>query len=90
MAIGAWGGAGPRADTTELKRWVHEELSLEAGTMVTVSELTSTEPGCPPLETVISVFPDGQDSFLVKVAKPIVEVERIDLVAALAWGGDHL
>ncbi len=37
---------------------------------VMVSDLTCTEPGCPPMETVFSVSPEGQPSFLVKLASP--------------------
>jgi hypothetical protein len=70
------------------QQWVGEELDLPEDTTVVVSELTCTEPGCPPLETVVSVFPEGMDSLLVKMAKPVADVGRADLVAALA-GGEH-
>ena len=54
-----------------------------------VSELECTEPGCPPVETAVTVFAPGQEPFLVKVAKPVADIERFDLLAALAFGGDH-
>jgi hypothetical protein len=61
-----WGPKAERSDTRVLKQWVREELDLPEDTTVVVSELTCTEPGCPPLETVVSVFPEGMDSLLVK------------------------
>lgn len=56
---------------------------------MTVSELECTEIGCPPIETVVTVYAPGQDPFSIKVPKPIAEMERFDLLAALAFGGDH-
>ncbi len=88
MKGNAWGPKAQRADTTALKRWVREEMDLPADTTVMVSELTCTEPGCPPLETVVSVFPEGRQPVLIKVAKPVAEVDRAALAAALA-GGEH-
>lgn len=88
MNRSGWEKRSVRADTTGLKDWARQELGLADDTTVMVSELACTEPGCPPSETVVSVFPDGQASFLVKVAKPMAEVQRADLAAALA-GEDH-
>ena len=39
-----------------LKRWVASALELPESTSVLVTELACSEPGCPPLETVIAVL----------------------------------
>lgn len=81
------GGAAP---TGPLKAWVRAELGLDDDVTVTVSELECTEPGCPPVETAITIFAPGEQPLLVKVAKPVADLERMDLVASLAFGGsDH-
>lgn len=89
MPIGGGWGGGSRPDTTKVKAWARDALGLADDTVVMVSEVACTEPGCPPLETVVSVFPDGDESFLFKVRKPVAEVEEMDLLAALAMGDHH-
>ncbi|CAN5288304.1 hypothetical protein BH18ACT4_BH18ACT4_03750 [soil metagenome] len=83
-------GAGTGGDaTTTLVQWVREELRIDDDATVTVGELASTKPGCPPLETVISVVEAGEEPFVLKIHKPIAEVDRMDVVTALAFGDDH-
>lgn len=56
-------GAQPRSDPAHLaaiKGWVAEALALPDDVTVMVTELRCTEPGCPPLETVIAVLRPGQ------------------------------
>lgn len=89
MAFGARSGAGPNPAAAQIKRWMYDELGPDVDAVVTVSEVACTEPGCPPLETVVSVFPEGEESYLLKLAKPMVEVEQMDLVAVLAFGDHH-
>ncbi|MFJ8314119.1 MULTISPECIES: hypothetical protein [unclassified Streptomyces] len=44
----------------ELKEAVRRTLGLDEDTAVVIRQLACTEPGCPPLETVIAVLPmDG-------------------------------
>jgi hypothetical protein len=50
---------------------------------VVVNELRCTEPGCPPIETVIALLRQGQAPRQVKVHKPAAEVTEHDLRAAL-------
>ncbi len=40
----------------DIKRWTHELLALSETATVVVTESRCTEPGCPPLEVIISVF----------------------------------
>tara|TARA_B100000674_G_scaffold495314_1_gene522363 strand:- start:6409 stop:6672 length:264 start_codon:yes stop_codon:yes gene_type:complete len=39
----------------EVKAWVTKHLDLSDEDLVTVAELTCVEPGCPPIETVVTV-----------------------------------
>jgi len=63
--IGGGFGSGP-APTGPLKSWVREELALGDDATVTVSELECSEPGCPPVETAVTVFAPGAEPYLVK------------------------
>jgi len=54
-----------------------------------VSELECTEPGCPPIETAITVFEPDKKPFLVKVRKAVADIEHFDLLAVLAFGDNH-
>jgi hypothetical protein len=50
---------------------------------VVVSELRCSEPGCPPLETVVALLRAGHEPRQVKVHKPVQEVTEHDLRSAL-------
>jgi hypothetical protein len=50
---------------------------------VVVNELSCTEPGCPPIETVVALLRAGSQPRQVKVHKPAVEVTEDDLRAAI-------
>lgn len=56
---------------------------------VVVNELTCTEPGCPPLETVIALLRAGSEPRQVKVHKAAVDVKEDDLRAAIVRTGEH-
>ncbi|WP_411129992.1 hypothetical protein [Streptomyces sp. x-19] len=55
MPLGSRPKPGPKL--RELKETVRTLLGLDDDTAVVVRQLTCTEPGCPPLETVIAVLP---------------------------------
>lgn len=65
-------------------------IVLEAGEdeVVVVNELRCTEPGCPPLETVVALLRAGSPPRQLKVHKPVTEVTEADLREALR-GHDH-
>ena len=77
-----------RVDTSHLRQIVRDELDLTDEDTITVSERACPRPGCPPVETVISVFPDGEDAYLIRVCKAIADVDQFDVLTALAFG-DH-
>lgn len=65
-----------------IKEWAREVMDLEADAVLAVSELRCMEEGCPEVETVIGVPGSGRPP--VKVSKPMVDVARDDIVAAIA------
>jgi len=56
---------------------------------VVVNELACTEPGCPPVETVIALLRAGSAPRQVKVHKPAVDVTEADVQAAIQGRGHH-
>ena len=83
-----WRSSGQRVDTSALRQIVRDELDLGEDDAVTVSEMACAKPGCPPMETVISIFPAGQETYSIRVCKAIVDVEPMDVLTSLAFG-DH-
>jgi len=75
-----------RAASRALKQLAHELLALDDDDVVMVTELQCTEPGCPPIETVIAVLRVGARR-QIKIHKPLVEVTEADVRAAIA--GEH-
>lgn len=65
----------------QLKVWVYETLSLDESVTVSISQLTCTEPGCPPLETVIAVMTQPPKTY--KIHQPAVEITQDNLVQTL-------
>lgn len=67
----------PRRAAT-IKGWVREALALDEGATVMVTELRCSEPGCPPLETVIAVLGQGATR-RHKLPKGIAEIAMDDI-----------
>ena len=72
--------------TTQIKAWVTDAFGLADTATVLVTELRCTEPGCPPLETVIALLSADGPATQYKLHKAVAEVTEAD-VAALAAGG---
>ena len=68
--------------SSQVKRWARLHLPDEDAALV-VSELTCTEPGCPPIETVIAVLDVGRQQTW-KIHKPVAEVSELDVIALLS------
>lgn len=67
---------------TQVKQWVTARFAVPDDATVMVTELRCTEPGCPPLETVIAVLAaDGtrQQWKLHHAANAITEAEIVAL-----------
>lgn len=79
-------GLGPRrdpADTARVKALVVEGIGGDADVTVLVTELECTEPGCPPIETVIALL-GGVRNVQYKIHKAVADVGGDDVRAALA------
>lgn len=61
----------------QVKQWIYEVLEINAKISVSLSQLRCTEPGCPPIETVIAILDKPQRQY--KIHKPIAELEPIDI-----------
>ncbi len=70
----------------ELKETVRRLLSLDDDTAVVVRQLACTEPGCPPLETVIAVLPMDGPARRWTLHRPIDQITEDDLRPLLASG----
>ena len=66
-----------------VKGWVTECLSLTEADLVSVAELACHEPGCPPVETVVTVHESDGQRRQWHVHKSLSEVEKADVVTAL-------
>ena len=62
-----------------VRGWVRARFSLADEAVVLVTELTCTVPGCPPVETVIAFWEDGERRYRIKIFKPLAAVSRDDL-----------
>lgn len=72
---------GRGAKVREVRAWVREHARVAEDTTVMVTELRCTEPGCPPVETVIAVLWGPGRSAQAKVHRPITEITRDDVAA---------
>ncbi len=72
--------------TARVKGWVRAALSLGEDVTVMVTELSCTEEGCPPLETVIAILAEGSPPRQHKVHRARAELTERDVVEAL---GEH-
>lgn len=70
----------PKTDPAKLKQiksWVYECFRVDPDIPISINQLRCSEPGCPPIETVIGVMstPIRQ----VKIHKSVAEIERNDI-----------
>ena len=62
-----------------LKLLISNKYKLSDNTIISIAELSCHEPDCPPIETVITVRYKNGSMKNWRVAKPISEVEEIDI-----------
>jgi hypothetical protein len=63
----------------QVKAWTRARFKLPDDATVFVSELSCALPGCPPRETVIAFWTEGDTRHQFKVFKPVAEVALDDL-----------
>ena len=69
--------------TQQVKAWALDVLQLGEDTSLMVTELRCTEPGCPPIETVIALLKPSHPTQQYKIHKPVADITLND-VATLA------
>lgn len=69
--------------TQQVKTWALDVLQLGEDTSLMVTELRCTEPGCPPIETVIALLKASHPTQQYKIHKPVADI-TLDDVATLA------
>ena len=74
----------------EIVQWAREELALDPAATVKVSEKASNDPRCSPIVTELTIENPGDDPFTVHIERALAEVERMDIVAAIAFGGHEM
>ena len=74
--------AVPREALERVKGWTRERFALPAEAPVFVSEVSCNVPGCPPLETVVAFWTEGETRHHFKVFKPVADVVEADLPPA--------
>jgi hypothetical protein len=77
------------AAISELEKWVREELSLPADEAVAIQEKPGTDPRCSSVVTEVAVNSGAPDGYVFHVEQPLADLTRMDLVAAIAFGGGH-
>jgi hypothetical protein len=76
------GSPGYAEALQRIRRWTAEKL-LGGDAVVSVSELSCAEPGCPPRETIILImWPDGQ-AWKARIHKAIPDVTQEEVVLSL-------
>ena len=76
---------GPRSQTdpkriAQVKEWAAEIFRLGADVSVLVTELRCTDPGCPPLETVIAILSESGPPRPFKIHKAIADLTFADIL----------
>jgi len=71
----------PAGRASMVKDWITKRLGLSDADLVSVAELACHEPGCPPIETVVTVHgADGQRRTW-RLHKPVAEITETDVEA---------
>lgn len=79
------------AQAAQVEEWVREEMGLDPAATVSVGEVPGTDPRCSPVVTEVRVVTgvEGVDPFSFHIERALDEVEHMDVVAAMAFGGGH-
>ena len=72
---------------SEIEIWAREELGLDPAASVAVREKESNDPRCSPLVTELAISAPGESPYTFHIERPMAEVTRMDVVAAIAFGG---
>src|SRR5438445_13745973 len=67
------------AAVERIKTWTRERFRLPHDAAILVSEVSCPLPGCPPLETIVAFWTEGDTRHHFKVFKPLAAVLADDL-----------
>jgi len=81
--FGSRAAANPEV-LARVKAWVREFGGLSDEVSMLVTELRCTEPGCPPLETVIAVLDQPGKPRQFKIHKAMSDVSSLDVQVLLS------
>lgn len=70
-----------------MAQWTREELGLSPDASVEVAEKPSDDPRCSPIVTALTIVSPGESPYAFHIERPLAEVTRMDVVAAIAFGG---
>ena len=70
-----------------VEAWAREELGLDPSATVAVTEKPSDDPRCSPIVTELTIDAPGESPYSFHIERPLAEVTRMDVVAAIAFGG---
>jgi hypothetical protein len=74
----------------ELERWIREEMDVGPGQSVDIAEAPGTDPRCSPIVTQVTIgATDEAGAYTFHIERPLAELVRMDVIAALAFGGGH-
>jgi nitrate reductase delta subunit len=71
--------AAHREALRRIKAWTRERFRLPEDAAILVTEVACAVPGCPPVETVVAFWTEGDRRHHFKVFKPMAEVVEDDL-----------
>jgi hypothetical protein len=87
--FGARSDLGRTSALRSIKDATRALLDAREDDVVVVTELTCSEPGCPPVETVIVLLREGRPTRQVKLHRSAVEVTSEHIAEAFAATEDH-
>ena len=76
-------------DAAQVSTWLRDELGLDPASTVEVAEKPGTDPRCSPVVTEVTITSPGEAAYSFHIEHPLHEVTRMDVVAAIAFGGGH-
>ncbi|MEM6593110.1 MAG: hypothetical protein AAF892_16170 [Cyanobacteria bacterium P01_D01_bin.71] len=62
----------------QLKTWIYDLLKLDPEVSISVSQLQCQEPGCPPIETAITIL--SQPTQQYKIHKALDDIKQVDVI----------
>lgn len=78
------------AATAAIKEWARAALGLDEDAVVSINELSCSQPDCPPRETVLLVLRSGAPAVRISIHKAIVDIGETDVLDACLNSADVL